>query len=98
MTEEDRSVTTKDSRVAEVTSPPTSSPAPVPWSAEEQKVEFTLTNMIMSKLLCPPLPATREGFTYLSSVRREQVGQNRFYGTVTEQAGMYSAIQGILTI
>ena len=42
MTEEDRPVTTKDSRVAEVASPSTPSPAPVPWSAEEQKVELIL--------------------------------------------------------
>lgn len=43
MAEEDRSVTTKHSKVAEVTSPCT--PELAPWSAEEQKVGFSLINM-----------------------------------------------------
>jgi len=47
MTEDGHSVGAKDNRTAtQTTSPPTSSAAPLPWSAEEQKVElknFTVT-------------------------------------------------------
>ena len=73
MTEEGYSVTAKDSKVAvETTSPSTSSVASLPWSAEEQKVGFK-TYIMWTSLVFPSL-ATREGFTHLSSVGREQVG------------------------
>ena len=72
MTEEGYSVAAKESKVAaEMTSSSASSPS-LPWSAEEQKVEFKFCMMLNYTVFV--LLATREGFTHLSSIRREQVG------------------------